>query len=149
MKSLQLRKNKIPYEQIDKGYRKIIELLNKFPFCLTTSCCQGHSNYIGGGIWAANAYITLEVEDEKPFLDLFSKIAPDFQKITGLQLHISKQYYFEEGNIQHYIWRLSYWETDKDPKVLEEWFRKGRKCLERLIQEYQWRNKVAREETEY
>lgn len=99
-------------------------------------------------MWVANCYITLEVEEEQPFLKLFSKIAPDFEQTTGLSLNISKQYYFEEGNIQHYLWRLSFWETDKDPKVLEEWFREGRKCLERLIQEYQWRNKIGRKEVD-
>lgn len=151
MKNLQERKSKIPYDKIDKGYRRVIQLFNKFPFLITTSCCQGHATSFGGETclgWHANAYITFEVEDEERFLALMEEIVPAFYEETEMVIDICKEYHFRiEGDDSYYHWRLSYsWSRDnKNAKQeVEKKMLQGRKCLERLIQKYQKRNRDER-----
>jgi len=137
-KNLRERKASIPYDKIDRGIRKTIQLLNKFPFCLTTNCCQGHATHVGGDSYTANYYITLEVTNEGKFLAMLSGITPEFEKITELVLLVSKEYYFDDdANLNQYHWRLSFYWGRESQEEVEKGMLRGRKCLERLIQEYQ------------
>ena len=141
-KSLRERKTSIPYDKIDKGILKTIRLLNKLPFCVTTSCCQGHATDVGSGCYTANYYITLEVTDENKFLEMLKEIIPDFEKITAIKLNIQKEYFFnEDAKLNQFHWRLSFYWSRESVTEVEDIMLKGRKCLERLLLEYQGRHK--------
>lgn len=148
MKSLQERKAKIPYDNIDKGIKKTIKLLNKFPFLITTSCCEGHAGTSGYDHWIADGYVTLEVTDEEKFLEILKEIAPAFYQTTNHPLNVSKQYTFGETGdlVGSFHWRMSYWFGYETKQEVIDSLRKCQRCIERLIWEYQRRHKDVLDE---
>lgn len=142
-KSLSERKTSIPYDKIDKGILKTIRLLNKFPFCITTSCCQGHPESLSSNDWVVDSYITLEVTDEAKFLEMFQEICFEFEKVTEHRLNLNKSYFFNiNGNVgREYHWRVAFWFGFESKEVIEKNLLKCRNCLERLLHEYQERHK--------
>jgi len=144
MKSLQERKAKIPYDQIDERIKKTIKMLNQFPFLITTSCCEGHADTIGYGNWVADGYVTLEVLDEDQFLKMLGEITPAFFEITGHPLKVSKQYTFcdTEDLKSSFSWRISYWFGYETKQEVIDNLRRCQQGLESLVKKYQRRYKI-------
>ena len=142
-KSLKERKAEIDYTKIDRNIRTVVRLLNKFPFLITTSCCEGHPSAIGFDHFVAEGYVTMDIFDEKKFIEVMKEITSPFLKKTGLPLNLTKHYIFgEEGRMDgdsHY--RLAYYFGFESVEEGKKALRKCQQCLRTLLLDYQRRHK--------
>ena len=135
---MKLKRSKIPYDFIDKEIRKIVRLLNSFPFCATTLSCGGHPKEMGE-MFVADCHIHLKTNDEDELMKLLSYIASGFKDEPGLWLHTSKQYHFSRDASIHkhsYSWRIGFFINGGASEEVRQMLCRGRKTLKRLIQEY-------------
>jgi len=142
-------KDDIPWDDIDKEIRSFIRELNKFPFCATTSCCQGHPHewYLGPlnekinhYKWIADCYISLQVYDEIPFLQLIEKLQRDFYYKVGRVLLVHKHIDFDRPECMDTNpkteWRISFYGGGDKKEEIDKILDKGRKLLLKRIRAF-------------
>lgn len=87
-------KDKIPYEEIDEGIRKIIRLFNKISWLATTGSCSGHPTEEKYE-WKAAGGISLEVYDEEKFKALVALFSlENIEDYEYFNISISKGYLY-------------------------------------------------------
>lgn len=136
-KNLREIKSKVPYDKLDPGIKRIVKLFNNLNFCATTNSCEGHPDYIGGGYFSGNFYLTFEITNEEEFWKMFQEITPAFTKETDSQLIVAKELSLD--NAFHY--RISCWYARGDKKEVQQKLYQARKVLERLVLDYERSNR--------